>query len=362
MKTFVRFAVCIATISFHGECEAQTANNGWITFLSHRSGGNLLYKMRPDGTALTPIFGGELKGVPSIPAGMVYYREPHFAYQSPDGRSFLDWALDACSKDDNLGRPLGRPIVQLHLGTLGGGPTRVVAAQTVTEDFAWSPDSKRFIYSEIYETRSLSGKMIYTPKQFKMFDESAPNNTQDQIILEKSLLWEICDWSPDGKNLLFLVASDIDIAEATCQLVQFNFANASEMRKRMPFILTEDNIKELDSNLRTVMTEKKGVRILGGRYSPNGKQIVTAIMTGLNNIKLVLIDVDSGNVRDIISYPDGLRGPYCWSPDGSEILFSRHLAEYDVPEKMSGGLGTWAIRPDGSHARFITTGWSADWK
>ncbi len=64
-------------------------------------------------------------------------------------------------------------------------------------------------------------------------------------------------------------------------------------------------------------------------------------------------------------YKDGLRGPICWSPDGTEILFSRPLPAGDKREaskEEDNGLGLWAIKPDGSGARFLSTGWSPDWR
>src|SRR4051794_41802207 len=71
-----------------GDCEADEPAGSWITFLSRRSGGNLLYKMRPDGSEVTPIFGGDLKDVPGLPPGLTLYREPHWTRQSPDRRVF----------------------------------------------------------------------------------------------------------------------------------------------------------------------------------------------------------------------------------------------------------------------------------
>src|SRR5260370_21806639 len=51
--------------------------NSWITFLSHRSGENLLYRMRPDGTECKPIFGAPIKDPPRSGAGPTLYQEPH---------------------------------------------------------------------------------------------------------------------------------------------------------------------------------------------------------------------------------------------------------------------------------------------
>ena len=55
-------------------CRGADPEGSFITFLSHRSGRNLLYRMRPDGSNLTPIFGGELKDVPGLTEGLSLYR------------------------------------------------------------------------------------------------------------------------------------------------------------------------------------------------------------------------------------------------------------------------------------------------
>ena len=69
------------------------AEGSWITFLSHRSGGNRLYRMRPDGSEVAPIFGGELRGVPGLSEGQTLYRQPHWSRQSPDRTLFLSWTI-----------------------------------------------------------------------------------------------------------------------------------------------------------------------------------------------------------------------------------------------------------------------------
>ena len=76
-------------------CRGANLDGSLITFLSHRTGRNLLYKMRPDGSRVTPIFGGELKDVPGLTEGSMLYRTPHWTRQSPNRRFFLSWATDA---------------------------------------------------------------------------------------------------------------------------------------------------------------------------------------------------------------------------------------------------------------------------
>jgi hypothetical protein len=87
--------------------------------------------------------------------------------------------------------------------------------------------------------------------------------------------------------------------------------------------------------------------------------------------KVGVIDRATAVYRNVVGYKDGLRGPICWSRDGPEILFSRPLKAGDRREAMGPddgavgqehGLGLWAIKLDGGSERFLTTGWSPDWR
>jgi hypothetical protein len=120
-----------------GSVRTDEPKDPWITFLSHRTGANLLYKMRPDGSEMMPIFGGALTDMPGIPEGESFYRQPHWTRQSPDRRYFLSWACDVTKQS--------QAHFMLYLGRLGGGPVRIIDAGT-DELFAWSPDSTRFAY------------------------------------------------------------------------------------------------------------------------------------------------------------------------------------------------------------------------
>ena len=68
--------------------EPKAKLEGWITFVSHRSGSNLLYRMRPDGTELTAILGGKLEEVPTVDDGVTIVQEPHWTCLSPDRKYF----------------------------------------------------------------------------------------------------------------------------------------------------------------------------------------------------------------------------------------------------------------------------------
>jgi hypothetical protein len=115
------------------------------------------------------------------------------------------------------------------------------------------------------------------------------------------------------------------------------------------------------------------------RYSPDGKLIaVTAIRKTERPVEWKPLDFELGIIerstnlyRKLAWHEEGLRGPICWSPDGSQILFSRPLPKDDNREAMKVddgalrqeyGLGLWSIRLDGADEKFLTTGWSPDWR
>jgi hypothetical protein len=117
--------------------------DSWITFLSHRSGNQRLYRMQPDGGSLAPIFGGECEDVPGLQEGQALYRRPHWSRQSPDRRYFLSWANDVGPPGEDDRSPVRNMI---YLGGTDGGPVRVLAPDG-REVFTWAPDSQRFAYS-----------------------------------------------------------------------------------------------------------------------------------------------------------------------------------------------------------------------
>ena len=84
---FVRvISFCMALAATAGARRPAAKDGAWITFLSHRTGENVLYRMQPDGSDLQANFGGELKDTPGLPWGMKWYRQPHWSRQSPTGR------------------------------------------------------------------------------------------------------------------------------------------------------------------------------------------------------------------------------------------------------------------------------------
>lgn len=170
-------------------------DKSWITFLSRRFGDNVLYRMRPDGSELAPLFGGELVGLPGLAEDQRVYRRPHWTRQSPDRKFFLSWATDASSPAEKY--PSGSRYM-IHLGSTDGGPTRVMATDG-GEVFCWSPDSGLFAYSRmpVPDTRCVTGLAPRVASTQVVV--ASINGSHEEVVLEKPGVWTACDWSPDGQ-------------------------------------------------------------------------------------------------------------------------------------------------------------------
>ncbi len=354
------------------------AEGPWILFLSHRSGKNLLYRMRPDGSELKSIFGGALEEMPGLPDGSIWYREPHWSRQSPDGRFFLSYAIDH-------GLPVRRfrtpPRFLLHLGRMEGGATRLITPDAI-EVFAWAPDSRRFAYARSLWGHPATFSHPVAPRTELVV---APiDGSGEDVVLDRPGVWVPVDWSPDGTRLIVSYMSTPILQKASSARFELDLAAARAAIGRggsRPDEPGEDNgaVAPQGAGLRVIVPFSRELGGSAARYSPDGKEIAfmgstlrpepEALIDPARyaaSFELRVIDRGSGAARVIFRGPDIFGGPICWSPDGGQILFAR----YDRPDQAvtpdrepPGDIMTiWSIGRDGRGLRAITPGWSPDWR
>jgi hypothetical protein len=378
MRSWALYPSCCAFLSLvvvtsppaAGADPEPTRKDSWITFLSRRTGDNLLYRMRPDGSGLSPIFGGTVKDAPGLAEGTSLYREPHWTWQSPDRKHFVSCTYDRLRP---RGRDGFRPQFALHLGrTDGTGPTRVIEPGCA-EAAAWSPDGKRVAYAVVTDLEPVRRNAARVTRVYV----AAIDGTSQELVLERPGYWAPQDWSPDGKWLL-LHWNDFSKGPVSPQgLVELDMVQVEKAISHAP--PHSGWQRKQDEALREVVGKAAPVELNDGRYSPDGKSIaVTAIRKPDQpkewealDFELGVIERATGTYRRGAWYREGLRGPICWSPDGSAILFSRPLPAEDKREggreepgalRQEWGLGLWSVRPDGTGERLLTTGWSPDWR
>jgi len=199
--------------------------DSWITFLSHRSGDNLLYRMRPDGTDCKPIFGGPVKDAPGFDDGMTLYLEPHWTWQSPDRKYFVSWARDSVRPE---AKSTMRVRFRLHLGRADGtGPVRLLTPVCM-EAAAWSPDNKRLAYALLNDNEASAHR---TPARMTRIYVVAIDGTTEDKIFEQPGHWTPQDWSPDGKRLLLTHGEIINSKLMRSELVELDMEHVEKVLK-----------------------------------------------------------------------------------------------------------------------------------
>ncbi len=335
----------------------------------------------PDGSHLTSVFGGEIRDVAVVVEGVTLYREPHWTRQSPNGRYFASWAYDT---GEPYSKYQGLTRFMIYVGSLGRSWCRVLDPDG-DEEFAWSPDSTRIALS------ISAGKRVFRPSGQGYYQSALPRSTEIYVVgidgsrgayvLEQPGNWRVCDWSPDGKKLLLLQKRSTEKDQDLSDLVEFDLeAAVSAGAKSGLGGRVRGNRWAAGGAVRYLRPLLRGVSERdpeGARYSPSGKYLAVEYSDhaklflptkhrGARQFlgKLAVFEIATGGIKTIADYPDGLRGPICWSPDSKEILFSRYRSGGDDREdaKSRDRLAIWAIGTNGNDARLLTDGWSPDWR
>ncbi len=180
--------------------------------------------MRPDGSHLTSVFGGEIHDVPVVDEGVTLYREPHWTRQSPNGRYFASWVRDT---GEPYSKYQGLTGFMIYVGGLDRSWCRVLDPDG-HEEFAWSPDSTRIALSII------AGKGASKQSSQGYYHSALPRSTEVYVlgidgshgayVLEQPGMWSLCDWSSDGRKLLLLRSAEKDMELS--DLVEFDLKAA----------------------------------------------------------------------------------------------------------------------------------------
>ena len=183
----------------------------------------MLYKMRPDGSQLTPVFGGEIRDVPVMAKGVTLYREPHWTRQSPDGKYYASCVYQQGAPDSKY---QGAARAMLCVGGLNGDWSRVLEPNG-EEEFAWAPDSTRVAFTI---TSGRDYEQGYFGSRFRSTEIAVAgiDGSNYDYVLEQQGVWMVCDWSPDGKRLLLRHQRPEDVS----RLLEFDLDAALAARAK----------------------------------------------------------------------------------------------------------------------------------
>ena len=211
-------------------------------------------------------------------------------------------------------------------------------------DLQWSPDGKRFAYTEYCDwcTGSMgwhTAVRIFTPAQWHEGEPDPDGNSQD-IFHEREFAYpelkSNCDsgcfyesarplWTGDGQHLVFTIG------------------NRDYWRYGGGLL----NIVDADgSNTRLLPAPSNPI---AGAASPDGQYIAGSSAEGM-----FVVNIDGSDLRIFENDDDNVISdiPYTWSVDGTKILFSRITQPED--ETQDSERTVMIMNVDGSEMRQIT--------
>ena len=229
--------------------------------------------------------------------------------QSPDGKLFLSWVIDRIWETQR-GVPAedeSPPRYMIRLGRMAGGATRVIAPDG-NEQFAWSPDSKRFAYT-VYERPPEVAQNIHGRVRSTQVRLVGVDGINEMTVLWKSGQWHIEDWSPDGKKLLLQFSPAAFARYGTQQLVEYDLASAMALKGRIVPHFPGQSWASSESIERclTVLTggEPYNSSFTDARYSPDGKRLAT-----ITGGELAVLDLGTSKPLRPGQVPGGLARAY----------------------------------------------------
>jgi Tol biopolymer transport system component len=244
--------------------------------------GLALFTAKVDGTDTTRL---------RVPKGA---EGPRF---SPDGRRL---AVTGTSPHVVFG--LVNPDGSGYMGFASPDPTLTLACTP------WSPDASRLACAG-WDDANAARNGIYTVR-------ASDGGGLTRVTTDRGGVHdEPGDYSPDGRQIVFLRVNPVDEGHNTLMVVN------------------------VDGSHERVLTDRKVGA--AGRWSPDGK----TILTGANE-QLLLVPVDGGKIT-AITFEAGfvLASRAAWSPDGEWIVFTR---TYHLNEDL------YIVRKDGTDLRQVT--------
>ncbi len=178
----------------------------------------------------------------------------------------------------------------------------------------------------------------------------------------RKLSWpdETAHWSPDGAWLAFAMNSHVYVTPTSGGLPRkiSDFASSAGSPVWLPdshgLIVTV----ERDDSEQLLLTDRDGrwprplvTRTDGdcweARPSPDGRLVCYTFrpFNDLNRLDIHIVEVETGQIRELTMWPKVRNWHGRWSPDGSHIAFL---------SQQSGWNEVWLVRPDGDGLRQLT--------
>ncbi|MCB9135517.1 MAG: S9 family peptidase [Anaerolineales bacterium] len=171
---------------------------------------------------------------------------------------------------------------------------------------------------------------------------------------------EIPQWSPDSNWLAFTIAGHVHIIsrEGGVPLKITGFTDVASSPVWMPDSFHLLVSVERDDAIQLLLTDRAGSwpralvadprgDVFDARPSPDGKQVayVWRPFDDLNRLDVRLVEIETGNSRELVGKPKIRAWSPRWSPDGNTLAFLTEQPEFNE---------VWLVNPNGDRLRQLT--------
>ena len=217
----------------------------------------------------------------------------------------------------------------------------------------WSPDG-----------RLLAGVVASEPSQAVIIRSLDTGEERELHVVERTIEWSGIRWTPDGKAVI-VTAAEVSKGRSLIQIDvstgKVTYLMPLPVRNNVPrFEISPDGNKifyvgspglvahDLQSGKETIVCEKKG--LYAGLVSPDGQQLLIAIGDGKSQVLLVM-PATGGEARELVRIDGEKEVPFwgsaAWSPDGRYIVYFKGVKGKEREWQL------WRTPVEGGEAEFL---------
>ena len=217
----------------------------------------------------------------------------------------------------------------------------------------WSPDG-----------RLLAGVVASEPSQALIIRSLDTGEERELHVVERTIEWSGIRWTPDGKAVV-VTASEVSKGRSLIRIDvstgKVTYLMPLPVRNNVPrFEISPDGntifyvgspglvAHDLQSGKETIVCEKKG--LYAGLVSPDGQQLLIAIGDGKSQVLLVM-PATGGEARELVRIDKEKEVPFwgsaAWSPDGRYIVYFKGVKGKEREWQL------WRTPVEGGEAEFL---------
>jgi len=223
----------------------------------------------------------------------------------------------------------------------------------------WSPDG-----------RFLAGVVASDPSQAVIIHSMETGEERELRIAGRTIEWSGIRWTPDGKSVVVtaleagkgrsLIRIDVNTGQVT-SLMPLPVRNNVQRFELSPdgntiFYVRSSGLvaHDLKSGKETIVSEKKG--LYAGLVSPDGQRLLIAVSEGESQVLLVM-PATGGEARELVRVNGEKEVPFwgspAWTPDGRYVAFLKSVkGEAQIPYKDR-QWQLWRVAIEGGEPQYL---------